>query len=124
MSDDEKGPGDTGWQRPDVSIQGGVPTGTILPSTGIESKPCFMCRSFDKDNKKLMRHLDSKGLKADENGLYETPIARDFHGRRSMKIDPRNFGYCRRNDYVTDMRATCPDFDLTANRSDLQLKVK
>jgi len=115
---------DTGWKKPEVSFQDGLPTGVIQPSTGMEVNPCFTCRSFEKDNKKLLQHLHSKGLKPNAQGLYETPIAKDVKGRRSMQIDPRNFGYCRRNCYVTDMRATCADFTAVVTRSELQSKIE
>jgi len=115
---------DTGWRKPDLSIQDGLPTGTIQTATGMEQRPCFMCRSFEKDNKRLLQHLNAKGLKPNAEGCYETPIVQDFQGRRSMKIDPRNFGYCRKGNYVTDMRASCADFQLVTTRSELQSKIR
>lgn len=114
---------DTGWKKPVMSIQDGLPTGTITTATGLEQKPCFMCKSFEKDNRRLIQHLNARGLVADESGCYETPIARDINGRRSIKIDPRDFGYCRKNCYVTSMKATCPDFQLVQFREDMIPKI-
>jgi hypothetical protein len=114
---------DTGWKSPIVTAQDGLPTGTIQTASGLERQPCFLCRSFEKDNRKLIQHFQAHGLTADENGCYETPIAKEVRGRRSLKIDPRDYGFCRRHGYVTGMNATCPDFKLTESRSELQAKI-
>lgn len=99
------------------------PIGHIQAVTGLESKPCFTCRFFNNDRRKLLQFLHSRGLKPDENGFYETPIVGDFQGRRSLKLDPRSFGFCSDQTMPTHMNATCEQWDLTRNATDLARKV-
>lgn len=115
---------DTGWKKPDIiQAPDGNSKGVIVPATGLESRPCFTCRSWEKDARKLTQFFRAKGLRADAEGYYETPIVRDFKGRRSLRIHPRDFGYCRRQCMPTHMNATCPDWDATTTRSELQGKI-
>lgn len=115
---------DTGWRKPIVTTENGLPTATIVPATGLEKQPCFMCRSFDKDERKLRQYYEAHGLVPNTEGLYETPITQDFDNRKSLQVDVKNFGFCRRHDYVTDMRATCGDFQITTSRADLMRKIR
>jgi hypothetical protein len=115
---------DTGWRKPDlVQTPTGNAKGIVTPTTGLEEKPCFTCRSWEKDTQKLTQFLRSKGLQPDADGKYETPIVRDFNGRRSLKIDPRDFGYCRRQCMPTHMQASCADWNAVRTRSELQGKI-
>lgn len=115
---------DTGWRKPDmIQTPEGNATGIVTPSTGLEERPCFTCRSWEKDARKLTQFLTSKGLQPDFEGYYETPVARDFHGRKSLRIHPRDFGFCRRQCMPTHMQATCEDWDTVRTRSELQGKI-
>jgi hypothetical protein len=115
---------DTGWKQGEVITTDKGPTGQIVPATGIEQAPCFTCASWEKDNRKLIQHFNAKGLQPDAEGFYETPIARDIQGRKSMRIHPRDFGFCRRQCVVSHMNATCPDWAPTRTRGDLAGKIR
>jgi hypothetical protein len=98
-------------------------TGRVNLATGIEQRPCIMCRRFEKDQKRLVEHLLAKGLVPDGDGKFTTPIAKDFPGRKPMKIDPTEFGYCRRDGIITDMMATCEAWSPTKSIVDLKRKI-
>ena len=102
-------PEDTGWQ-PITGIEGDGDVnarGRIELATGTEKNPCFSCKSFEQDERRLIEYLQRRGLEPDKRGHFRTPIAKDFPGRKSMVIDPKSFGWCRRDSLVTDMLATC-----------------
>lgn len=113
------------WQQ--IKITGGDgdtrATGQIEMATGLESKPCLMCKSFERDQPKLIRHLLRLKLTPDENGIFTTPIAKDIPGRQSLKLDPRSYGWCRKQTIVVDMLATCPDWTLTRTFDELASRV-
>ena len=116
---------DTGWkQAEEIVTPSGQAAGRIVPATGLEQAPCFACASWEKDNKKLIQHFNAKGLEPDAEGCYETPIVRDFQGRRSLRVHPRDFGFCRRQCVVSHMNATCPDWTPTRTRNDLMGKIR
>ena len=109
------------WQAP--KIVGGK--GVITAPTGIEEKPCFTCKSWDKDTRKLTQFLLTRGLQPDMNGVFETPIVQDFHdGRKSMKVDPKDWGFCRRDTMPTHMMATCEGWKPTVTRADMRGKIR
>lgn len=114
---------DTGWKKPTIVTEGGETKGVIQPATGLEKNPCMLCRSFEKDTRKLIQHWVARGLKPDAEGYYVTPIVQDFDNRTSMRVHPDDYGYCRRNCYTTHMRTTCADFVATATRDELALKL-
>jgi hypothetical protein len=116
----------TCWQR--IRITGGdgdqMAAGQIDLATGMESKPCMNCKSFEKDNRRLQRHIVAHGLTPNERGQFTTPIARDFKGRRSLKIDPRDFGFCRNQSIVVDMLATCPNWKPVNTAAELASRIR
>lgn len=116
----------TCWQR--IRITGGdgdqMAAGQIDLATGTEPHPCMNCKSFEKDNKRLQRHIVAHGLTPDEHGRFTTPIARDFKGRRSLKLDPRDFGWCRFEARVVDMLATCPEWKPVRTAADLASRIR
>lgn len=96
------------WQAPSVIQTETGPKGVISSPMGSEEKPCFTCAKWVKDNRRLVQHFIARGLRADENGHFETPIVQDFHdGRRSMKVDPKDWGWCPKLVMPTHMLATC-----------------
>lgn len=98
--------------------------GVIDLATGFEAKPCMNCRSFEKDTSRLARHLLSQGLVPDAAGYFETPIARDFKGRRSLRLHPRDHGWCRKNCQVVDMLATCEEWSPVTTRAELASRIR
>jgi len=118
--------GGTCWQP--VLVTGGdgdrAAAGTVEMATGFEERPCVMCVSFEKDNTKLIRHLIARGLKMEPDGSFVTPIAQDIPGRKSLRIDPRSFGYCRRATMPVDMLASCEDWAPVRTREQLLSKIR
>jgi len=116
--------GDTGW-RPtkNVNADGTQDKANIdMPKAG-EDRPCCMCRSWERDQKRLVEYLYAKGLVPTEDGQFTTPIAKDIPGRVPMKLDPKSHGWCRRDCIVTDMMATCPDWELVTRIEDLASRI-
>lgn len=110
-----------------IQITGGdgktTATGQIEMAHGLEQHPCLMCVSFEKDTNRLIRHLIRHKLTPQPDGTFVTPIAKDFPGRKSLRIDPRSYGWCRRDTIVVDMLATCPAWRLTMSKSDLASRI-
>lgn len=120
------GTNSTCWQRPRIVSGDGdrEAGGKIDLATGLEQRPCCVCRSFEKDSSRLQRHIIAKGLIVDGDGNFETPIAKDFKGRRSLKLNLHNFGWCRRNAEVVDALATCPAWKPVRTSSELESRIK
>lgn len=110
-----------------IKITGGdgdsIATGQIEMAHGLEQRPCLMCKSFEKDRDKLIRHLIRTRLTLLPDGTFETPIAKDIPGRKSLRIDPRSYGWCRRDTIVVDMLATCPAWALATSISELASRI-
>lgn len=117
-------PTDTGWKQPNVVQGPDGGKGVIVPATGLEHQPCMMCKSFEKNTKRLMQHLQAHGLRPNADGFYETPIAQEVAGRKSLKINPQDCGWCRNQGGVVHMNATCPEFKPTETREDLAAKLQ
>lgn len=98
--------------------------GNVELARGVESKPCMSCRSWEKDERRLIEHLLRRGLKVQEDGTFVTPIAKDIPGRKSLVIDPKSWGYCRRDSMPTDMLATCENFRPVRTREELLSRVR
>jgi hypothetical protein len=114
---------DTGWQKSKIVTDAEGPKGVIQTTSGLETKPCMLCKSFAKDTRKLIQHFNSQGLKPDKDGFFETPLAQEVKGRTSLRVHPRDYGFCNRNCYVTHMNGTCEDFAVIQTRAELALKV-
>lgn len=108
------------WQAPQI-VEG---KGIIAAPTGIEEKPCFTCKSWDKNREKLIQFLVSKGMRPKPNGCYDMAvIAGDLPGRRQMEVDPKDFGFCQNLCMPTHMMATCEHWKPTLSREDLAGKI-
>lgn len=111
-----------------IEITGGdgdqAALGDIELATGMERNPCLLCRNFEKDKQKLIRHLMACKLEPDENGHFLTPIAKDFPGRKSLKINPNTFGFCRMDGIVVDMLGTCDSFTAVRTSGELESRIK
>jgi len=84
----------------------------------------MLCRSFEKSDRRLIEYFQSRGLTPMPDGSYETPIAKDFPGRKSLRIHPQNFGFCRRFSHPVDILATCPDFTQVRTASEMESRIK
>lgn len=98
--------------------------GRVELATGFEQRPCLMCRSFVKDDARLREYLLANKLRPMPDGTFETPIAQDIPGRKSLTIDPKSWGYCNRNTMPVDMLATCPDWVQVRTSSEMGSRIR
>ncbi len=108
MDDDSAGPRK-------IRITGGdgdrAASGLVEPVLGSTQRPCVMCRSFERDVKRLTEHLLAHGLKPEPDGSFVSPIAKDFKDpRANLRMHPREFGYCRLTTMPVQDVATCPSW--------------
>ena len=89
-----------------------------------EPQPCYACRSWEKNERRLVEHLRSRGLTPAADGSYETPIALDFPGRKSLKIFPKQWGFCRLECRPTQDEATCAEWTPVRSASELQDRLR
>lgn len=119
-------PTDTGWQP--IVVDGGDGSqnarGHIELARGREFRPCMMCKSFEKDENRLVQHLIARGLKPQPDGSFISPIAIDVRDRKPMRINPKNSGYCRREGSVVEWNATCEKWQPTVLIADLAKKIR
>ncbi len=113
----------TCWQR--IQVVGGdgdrTATGLIEMATGKETKPCCMCRKWENvGSKRVVEYCLSQGLEVQPDGKFKTPIAKDIPGRVSLTIDPRSYGFCKRDQILTDTMATCDGWTPTKRITELQ----
>lgn len=118
--------GETGWQpiRPTGGDGDRGAAGKVEMISGLEDRPCVMCKSWEYDVPKLIRHLMSKKLTLLPNGHFLTPIAKDFPGRKSLILDPVKNGFCRYECSVTEDLATCENWNPVRTVSELQSRLK
>ncbi len=113
----------TCWQA--IKIVGGdgdeSAAGLIELATGKETQPCLMCRKWENvETKRVVEYFIQRGLEALPNGCFKTPIVKDYPGRKSLVLDPKNYGFCRRDLIPTDAQATCEGWVPTKRLSDFQ----
>ena len=115
------------WQN--IHVTGGdgtsLATGQIQMATGVEVRPCMACRSFEAvETKRMVQHLMAQKLEVQPDGKFKTPIAKDIPGRVSLALDPRDYGFCKRDTTVVDLQATCENWRPTKLLVDLQNKLR
>jgi hypothetical protein len=101
--------------------------GEIEAVTGLESRPCCMCKSFDAvDPNRLIRHILSKGLRPRADGKFESPIKDDFKGqaRANMTLDPKGSGMCTRDVIIVEGLATCENWSPTRTMAEFQARMR
>lgn len=113
----------TCWQS--IRIVGGdgdqTATGLIDLATGKETQPCLMCRKWENvATARVVEYFLARGLEAQPDGKFKTPIVKDYPGRKSLVLDPKNFGFCRRDLIPTDAQATCDGWVPTKHLSEFQ----
>lgn len=113
----------TCWQA--IRIVGGdgeqTATGLIDLATGKETRPCLMCRKWENvATTRVVEYFLARGLEPQPDGTFKTPIVKDYPGRRSLVLDPKNFGFCRRDLIPTDAQATCDEWVPTKRLSEFQ----
>jgi hypothetical protein len=113
----------TCWQR--IRIVGGdgdqAAHGVVEMATGKEVRPCVMCRKWELVNThRMVEHFLAHGLEAQPDGTFKTPIAKDYPGRKSLVLDPKNFGFCRADLIPVEAQATCGAWVPTKRLGELQ----
>lgn len=118
--------------------------GLVQPTTVSETKPCYLCRSFERpDLAKIIQHMISRGCVLLPDGQIQSSRPRRCRGcggtvdpREAQKnvcpscgsanlegkplvLDPRNYGFCRRDLLATEMEATCPSWVQKRTRSEM-----
>ncbi len=98
-------------------------SGMVEPVTGLEDSPCFTCRSFEKNEKRLRQHIASKkNVEILADGTVRSLIDRDFKDRETITFNVRDFGWCRLWTIPVDQLATCENWGPTRSVSDLMRK--
>lgn len=97
-------------------------TGQVEMVKGYETRPCAMCRSWEKDEKRIVEFFISKGLTLTSDGKFITPIAKDV-GRVSQTLDPKKFGFCRKDMIPTEDLATCEGFQPVRTTEELRSRI-
>lgn len=84
----------------------------------------MMCRRWmHAGSDKVIEHLLARGLEAQPDGKFKTPIAKDIPGRKSLVLDPKNYGFCDRDQILTESLATCPNWVPTKRLTDFQRRM-
>ena len=108
---------------PDSKDEGGA-VGDVEMATGMEQNPCFLCKGWEKDTPKLVRHFKAHGLEIQEDGSVHTPIVKNIPGRKSMKLKIQQMGWCKTGTMPTDDMATCPNFRQVRTREDMRARLE
>jgi len=106
--------------RPLVDVTGDdkQARGMVAPVYGREGHPCFMCRSFEKpDLGKMIQHMVARGGKLLPNGRIRANRPREASGT-PIELDPREFGFCRRDTIAVQLEATCENWQQKQTRRD------
>lgn len=113
---------DTGF-RP-IQIEGGdgetYARGRVELATGTEQKPCLTCKSWERDERKLVQYLMSRSmLQVQPDGTFRHKDPR----QRSLVIDPKSWGWCRRQSIATDSQASCEQWTQIRTREELRTRI-
>lgn len=96
----------------------------VKPVTGLEQRPCFMCRSWEKNEKKLRQHIASKrDIEVLPDGTFRHIIDRDVKDRNTKTYNIRDFGFCRFTGMPTQQLASCENWVPTRRLIELQRKL-
>jgi hypothetical protein len=95
---------DTGWKAPEIVTTPQGTAGVIQMPSEVEATPCFLCKHWHKDQRKLMQFIRSRGLVPDSNGIYTLPTP-DLPNRKSIQVDPKDWGFCLTLAMPTHMNA-------------------
>jgi len=116
---------DTGWKKiiPTAGDGDRAAGGRVEMVHGSETRPCYACRSWEKDERRLIQHLIARGLEVQPDGKFKTPIAKDIPGRKSLIIDPKRFGFCRFEGSVTEDETTCQNWTPVRTSGDLKSRI-
>jgi hypothetical protein len=109
---------DTGWQKPQIVEGVG---GVITPPSAVEAKPCWLCKSWEKDTRKLDEYVRAHGMKMQEDGCYVLEeYRRGIPTRQQFRLDPKKTGWCRRDMDLAMDEFTCPRWEARVTKEDLR----
>lgn len=93
--------------------------GLVQPAIGIQTRACFMCRSFEKPAlDRMLQHFLSYGCTVLPDGRVQSPRPKEAGQGEGLKIDPADFGWCKSQGIAVDLGATCPDWEQKKTRRD------
>jgi hypothetical protein len=106
-----------GWQTPKI-VDG---MGIISMPSATEAKPCYLCKSWDKDVRKLVEYVTAHGMVVGLDGCYVfAAISAEFPARQQFKIDPTHTGFCRNLCVLSLDEATCEHWKQRETREDMR----
>ena len=117
---------DTGWKPIVVDSGDGEASakGHIELAKAYQFKPCMGCKSWEKDERRLIQHMLARGHKPQPDGTFISPIAIDMKDKTPLRVNPKTFGFCRREGSVTDMLASCEKWEATLLIEDMRRKLR
>jgi hypothetical protein len=96
--------------------------GKVAMQKALEQRPCYLCRSWEKDERRLVRHIRSAKLTLMPDGSFESPAQKDRDGK-PMKLHVDRCGYCKRDGIVTEDEATCLQWTQVSRREDMRARL-
>lgn len=116
---------DTGW-KPFENVQSdgaGGASARVQPVTGLEQRPCILCRSWEKNDRKLRKHIASKkDIEVLPDGTFRHLADQDIKGRESHTYNVRDFGFCRLHGQPAQQLHSCSNWIPTRRIAELQRK--
>lgn len=114
-----------GWRKL-VNVRGNdeQAAGKVDMVTGLESQPCCLCKSWEKDTPRLTKHFNAHGLPINAEGVITTPIVKDFPGRRVHKLKIQEMGWCRQECRPTEDLATCEKWRQVRTREEMRARME
>lgn len=117
---------DTGWKP--INIKGGDgdrnAKGNIEMISAAETRPCVMCRSWERQENKVIEYFIAHKLEAQPDGTFKSPIRKDFKNTRAnLSLDPKKFGWCRYDAICTEDLSTCEKWTPVRTASELSDRI-
>ncbi len=129
--------GNDSWRRI-KGLMGDAKTGGQQAAKGVvdlvkvhEREPCYACKSWEQNERKLAQHFRAHGMIIDPDGTIRTPLAKDSKngggalmvpdvengGTRPVKI--QLMGWCRRDCRPTEIEGHCQAFNQVRRREEM-----
>lgn len=125
-SDKERQLLDSGWRPISVTAGGGVDgvKGLVQPVTGIQTQPCNMCRSWEKNDRRIRQLVESKkNIALLPDGTMKHKIDLDVPDRQTQTFNINDFGWCRFHAQLAQQLHSCENWTPTRTVSDLMRKL-
>jgi len=116
----------SGW-KPITVTGGGGPDGVkglVQQVTGIQTKPCNMCRSWEKNDRRIREVVHAaKNIVLLPDGTMKHKIDLDVPDRQTQTFNINDFGWCRYWTQLAQQLASCEMWTPTRTVSDLMRKL-